>query len=369
MVLDTISRKKVRGIPTWMIHIMDINLLDEIAGVDPGTYLKEPEQTYLKAQKNIGVNFIDQFIPENPLSMTGEGFGSSTQRGATTGIERIVLDGITIDSPESVVEHLERVIFPQMCRAIEEFDQDRKVREILENERMIQEKFGSSILKVPYGFISFPVFRYGLYGYENYFMAYALYPEIIEKDFSLQADYAQVHNRAAARAITEGKMPLLYRLDHDMADSRGTLVSVKSLEKIWLPHFERSIREVAKIPGMNLIWHCDGNLMEMIPMLLDTGIKGFQGFQYEAGMDYKKICRMKARDGDSLIIIAGVSVTTTLPFGTPDAVRREMKWLVEEGPEAGLFLGASSSITPNTRRENILTLIEGLRYYREHGRA
>jgi len=281
MVLDTISRKKVRGIPTWMIHIMDINLLDEIAGVDPGTYLKEPEQTYLKAQKNIGVNFIDQFIPENPLSMTGEGFDSSTQRGATTGIERIVLDGITIDSPESVVEHLERVIFPQMCRAIEEFDQDRKVREILENERMIQEKFGSSILKVPYGFISFPVFRYGLYGYENYFMAYALYPEIIEKDFSLQADYAQVHNRAAARAITEGKMPLLYRLDHD----------------------------------------------------------------------------------------AGVSVTTTLPFGTPDAVRREMKWLVEEGPEAGLFLGASSSITPNTRRENILTLIEGLRYYREHGRA
>jgi len=85
-------------------------------------------------------------------------------------------------------------------------------------------------------------------------------------------------------------------------------------------------------------------------------------------MDYEKICRMKAKDGDSMLIIAGVSVTTMLPFGTPDKVRAEMKWLVENGPKTGLFLGGSSSITPGTNRENILTFVEGLKYYREHGR-
>jgi predicted dehydrogenase len=41
---------------------------------------------------------------------------------------------------------------------------------------------------------------------------------------------------------------------------------------------------------------------------------------------------------------------------------------VENGPKQGLFLGASSSITPGTKRENIKALIEGLKYYREHGR-
>ncbi len=108
--------------------------------------------------------------------------------------------------------------------------------------------------------------------------------------------------------------------------------------------------------------------MEFIPYLIDCGIKGFQGFQYEAGMDYIKICKMKAKDGDSLIIVAGVSVTDVLPYVTPQEVKEHMKFLVENGPETGLFLAGSSSITPGTNRENILTFIEGLKYYREHGR-
>ena len=106
----------------------------------------------------------------------------------------------------------------------------------------------------------------------------------------------------------------------------------------------------------------------MVPRLLDVGIRGFQGFQYEDGMDYEKICAMKTRDGDDLLIIGGVSVTRTLPKGTPDDVKNELSWLVEKGPKTGLFLGGSSSITPGVPWKNIRTLIEGLQYYRTHGR-
>ena len=274
-VLDTIARKKVKGIPTWIVHTMDFDILDELAGEKPGTYLKDPVGTYLKAQKNAGVDFIDQLIPENPLSMRRDGFESGTQKGATTGAEKIVLDGMVIDSPEAVIEHLEKIAFPQLEKAKETFDEEKTAKEIISSEKAIQERIGSSILKVPYGFVLFPVFRYGWYGYVNYFTAYALYPEIMEKDFKLQADYAEMHNRAAAKAIIEEEMPLLCRSDHDMTDSRGTLVDIKSLEKIWFPHFKRAMRQVVSIPGMNVIWHCDGNLMAMISMLLDAGLKGF----------------------------------------------------------------------------------------------
>jgi uroporphyrinogen decarboxylase len=224
------------------------------------------------------------------------------------------------------------------------------------------------MLKNPYAIISFPGFAYGTYGYVNYFSAYALYPEVMEKHFSLQADLAVKSNRAAARAIIEGNLPPLVRLDHDMADSRGTLVRIESLDNIWFPHFARSIEPALKA-GIKMIWHCDGNLMEMVPRLLDCGLVGFQGFQYEDGMDYERICRMKTRDGNDLIIIAGVSVTRTLPMGTPSDVKRELDWLVEHGPKTGLFLGASSSIAPGVPWENIKTLVEGLAYYREHGRS
>jgi len=68
------------------------------------------------------------------------------------------------------------------------------------------------------------------------------------------------------------------------------------------------------------------------------------------------------------MIWAGVSVTRTLPFGTPQQVRDELKFLVRYGPKVGLCLGASSSVTPGVRRENLQALFEGMNYYRDHGR-
>jgi uroporphyrinogen decarboxylase len=184
----------------------------------------------------------------------------------------------------------------------------------------------------------------------------------------LQADLATLNNRAAARAYIAGDLPPLYRLDHDMADSRGTLVRPESLDRIWFPHFARCLEPLLRA-GVRLIWHCDGNLMAMVPRLLEVGLHGFQGFQYEDGMDYARICRMKTREGAGLIVMGGVSVTRTLPYGTPDGVRRELRWLVENGPATGLFLGASSSITPGVPWRNVQTLVEGLKYYRTTGRS
>ena len=48
-------------------------------------------------------------------------------------------------------------------------------------------------------------------------------------------------------------------------------------------------------------------------------------------------------------------------------IRREMAWLVEKGPKAGLVLGCSSSVAPGVPLENIKALIEGFAHYRKQG--
>jgi len=369
---DTLELKPTRGIPNWMLHVMDIPFLEEMTGHAPGDFARDPDTVYLAFQNLVGACFIDQYIPTNPLSMGEDGFGAGASRGATTGAERIVLDGIEIDSPEDVVEHMERIVFPRRAREIAGFNPDdpARIERMIASECAIQSRFGTNILKGPYsdGFQSFPGFHYGAYGYANYFAAYALFPEVMEQDFAQQADLAVLRNRAAAQAILQGGLPRVVRLDHDMADSRGTLADIRSLDRIWFPHLARAIQPFLEA-GVRLVWHCDGNLMAMVPRLIEAGVGGFQGFQYEDGMDYPAICRMPDRNGGPLLIIAGVSVTRTLPFGTKDDVVREMRWLVENGPKVGLFLGGSSSVVPNTNRENIKTAIEGFRYYREHGRG
>ena len=367
LALDTVHHRPTKGIPNWLIHVMEHELIERVAGVPAGEYVKNPEKVYLAFQNAVGTCLIDQFIPENPLSMGARGY-ESRDHGATTGAEEIVRDGVVIDSPEAVVEHMECHAFPAVEKAKESFDEETVLRGILEREADVQARLGPDILKSGHGFVRFPGLRYGTYGYVSYFQAYALYPEVMERDFSLQADVALLNNRAAAKAYQEGDLPPLYRLDHDMADSRGMLVRIDSLDRLWFPHFARCLQPLVDA-GVRMIWHCDGNLMEMVPRLLDVGLKGFQGFQYEDGMDYESICRMKGRGGENLTIFAGVSVTRELPMGTPEDVKKQMKWLVENGPETGLFLGGSSSIAPGTPWENIKTLIEGIQYYREHGRG
>lgn len=363
---DTIQGKPTRGIPTWLWQTMEHRMIDRVAGRPEGAYRRDPVPTYLAMLVNSGVGMVDQWIPTNPLSIGDQGYEGGAPRTATTGAAEIVRNGIRIDSPEAVVEDIERHGLPWLRKSIAEFDEDQWVAERLRAEREVQALFGSAIVKHPYN-AAFPGLQYYWYGYENYFMAYALYPEVLGRDFALQAEFAALRNRALLRVYREGGFAPLCRLDHDMADSRGTLVDIQSLDALWFPHFARALEPLLN-SEVKLIWHCDGNLSQMVPRLLEVGLKGFQGFQYEDGMDYEAICKLKTRDGEPLFIIAGVSVTRTLPHGTPEDVRREMTWLVRHGPKTGLVLGCSSSVAPGVPWENLQALIEGFRYYRAQGR-
>lgn len=373
MAWKTLRLEPTQGIPSCLVYTMDIQFMEELSGHQSGDYVYDPDRVYLDFHRNIGTCAIDQYLAHNPLTMTRIGYGGGTERTATTGNKIVNCDGILINSPESVVEHLETVIFPLLKNQADAFDCNDVVMmsSIIEQEYRMQQLFGPDILKIPYEpydvFQSFPRLRYREYGYENYFMAYALYPEVMEKDFALQADLAIKRNILLARAIELGGLPKMLRLDHDMADSRGMLANIKSLDSIWFPHFYRSVEPLLHA-GIRLIWHCDGNLMDLFPRLIEAGIGGFQGFQYEDGMDYVKICKMTDRHAGPLLIWAGVSVTRTLPFGTPNDVKKEIDWLVENGPKQGLFLGVSSSAAPGIRHDNLRMMIDGFQYYRKNGR-
>lgn len=366
LAYDTLQKKKTEGIPTGLIHIMEHCVIERLACADPGDYKKDPYGVYFRMLENVGVNMVDQMLAENPLSMCDKGYEGGGGSATTGGLP--VIDGQVIDSTEACAEHIEFYDIPELKRKIKQFNEQQVIQDVISSESQAQRILGSGILKTGYAHLEFPTLQYYRYGYENYFMAYALFPDVIERMFKLQADYAVLKNKAVVKAFQYANLPLYHRLDHDMAHSRGLLVNIKSLKRCWIEEFERSIKPAVDA-GFTLLWHCDGNLMELIPYLLEAGVNGFQGFQYEDGMDYVKICQMKDKLGQSLIIQAGVSVTCELPLGKPADVKNQMRFLVENGPETGLFLSMSSSCAPGTPWENIDTMIQGLNYYREHGRG
>ena len=363
-----ISGENLSGYPCSGGNIMEhaqLNRLAAMQGMKNPDYLNDHVAVYSAAVRALGCDFIDQWIPANPLSMRAHGY-EDVHRKATTGADEIVLDGMTIEEPEDVVEHMERFVFPRLIRETAEFDFEKRVREIGLSEYTQQMEIGLDILKTGYGYIRFPTMAYFDYGYVNYFCAYAMHEDVIAKHFRLQAELCRKNNEAAVEAIRRYNLPRLFRLDHDMTDSRSTLVDIRSMEKIWYPQLDYALQPIVKNSDMRLIWHCDGNIMPMVPGLLEVGVRGFQGFQYEDGVDFKELCKLRGFDGRPLFMLAGVSVTRTLPFGTPADVRREMDYLVEVHGDTALCLGCSSSMVPGVTSENIDALIAGFHYYRNH---
>jgi hypothetical protein len=366
LAYDTLQRKETKGIPTGLVHIMEHGIIERLAGAGAGEYVKDPYGVYFRMLENIGVCMVDQMLADNPLSMGEKGYEGGGGGATTGGIP--VVEGHVIDTPEACVEYMEKYDIPSLEQKIKVFDEKQTMQDVIVFESQSQRILGPDMLKSGHGTLTFPYLEYSRYGYENYLMAYVLYPEVIDRLFKLQADYAVLKNQAVVKAYQFAGLPLYHRLDHDMADSRGLLVSLQSLRNSWTEQFARSIKPAVDA-DFALLWHCDGNLMGLVPDLLEAGVNGFQGFQYEDGMDYVKICKLKDKKGRSMIIQAGVSVTRELPLGKPDDVKRQLRFLVENGPKTGLFLSMSSTCTPGTPWENIDMAVQGYRYYREHGRG
>ena len=71
-------------------------------------------------------------------------------------------------------------------------------------------------------------------------------------------------------------------------------------------------------------------------------------------MDLSWAVDLRSRDGNPLLIYGPLSVTTTLPHGTPDDVRAEVRRAMDLCRDrASLVFFTSNTITPDVPLENI----------------
>ena len=109
--------------------------------------------------------------------------------------------------------------------------------------------------------------------------------------------------------------------------------------------------------GVKIMYHTDGSVMEAVPGLIDMGIDILEALQFSAdGMDPKVL---KEKYGDRLCFHGGISVQTTLPFGTVEDVKQEVIERIEVlGKGGGYILAPSHAIQAGTPPENIIAMYE-----------
>lgn len=148
----------------------------------------------------------------------------------------------------------------------------------------------------------------------------------------------------------------------DFGSQEGLLISPKVFREFYKPHLQRGI-ELAKSFDLIVFHHDDGSCRALIPELVEMGIDILNPIQWRcAGMDPAEL---KRNFGERLCFHGGVDNQHTLPFGTPEEVRAEVRWLIETlaADGTGYILAPCHAIQPNTSVENVLAMYEAAREY------
>ena len=310
--------------------------------------------TVVRAFVRAGANLCPQFIMPSPV------------------IEHIAADPLSIGKEGSTAENTPCESPEDLCHQIamlpyadtleRDFDLEQQADAYARKILMLRALSRGEILFVEgFGQADF-MGGYTRWGYVNYLLALALYPEQIKRYYDYSGEQARLLNLAIARAVEKHKLaPFVYG-GQDICFNDGPIISVKALEELYFPALERAVQPLHDA-GISIIWHCDGDVRPIEGILLgQIGVQGFQGFQEETGCTLEHVTSLHTRDGKRPIIWGSVSVTTTLPFGTVDDVRRDVERCLNVAGPIGFALASTSSILPETPLENILALYE-------HGKA
>jgi uroporphyrinogen decarboxylase len=191
-------------------------------------------------------------------------------------------------------------------------------------------------------------------GFQQMFLDFVLNPELAHAIMERVTDFYVAHF-SAMLAAADGEVDLAFTAD-DVAGQNGPLMSKEMWEKYLKPYHVR-LNTAIHAFGVKVIYHTDGAVMEAVEGLIDMGIDVLQALQFSAkGMDPREL---KRRFGERLCFEGGVSVQTTLPFGTVDDVRREVEKLIAVlGKDGGYILGPSHAIQAETPPENIVAMLD-----------
>jgi uroporphyrinogen decarboxylase len=161
------------------------------------------------------------------------------------------------------------------------------------------------------------------------------------------------HTLEAARGLID----FIY-VAEDLGTQNTLLMSPAAFRRFLKPGMGKMI-DLAHSYGVKVMHHDDGAIRPLLPELIELGIDVLNPIQWRcAGMDREGL----ARDfGKSVVFHGGVDNQQTLPFGTPDDVKREVAENIRIFREGkGYIVAPCHNIQPNTPTANILALYEAV---------
>jgi len=164
-----------------------------------------------------------------------------------------------------------------------------------------------------------------------------------------------IHKRFADAGVD------LIRTGDDIGTQNGMLIS-PAMWRRWLKPRLARIIQVAKSanPDVRVLYDSDGNFDPVIPDLIDIGVDVLAPIQPECNDP----AWLKREYGEHLAFWGSLGVQSTIPFGTPEKVRGEVRQRIQTiGKGGGLVIAPSHVIPPEAPWENVLAIFDAIEEY------
>jgi uroporphyrinogen decarboxylase len=140
----------------------------------------------------------------------------------------------------------------------------------------------------------------------------------------------------------------------DWGSQQALMMGPENWRRYIGPRHARMFQRI-RAAGKVAFLHSCGNIYTVLPDVVAMGVQVLNPVQPEC-MD---IAAIKAEFGDALTFWGGISTQQTLPLGTPDDVRREVREVAALlGNGGGYILSPAQAIQDDVPLENCLALIE-----------
>ena len=200
---------------------------------------------------------------------------------------------------------------------------------------------------------------WALRGMDNFLVDLLDEPEfltpLIEKVSDLKAQIAAGYAKADVDIIWTG-------------DDLGSEIAMLMAPDVWRKHLKPCVKKIVQSakkvkPDVLVAFHSDGYIEPIISDLIEVGVDILQAVQPEC-MD---VAKLKEKYGDRLSFWGTIGTQSTMAFGTPDEVKKEVKKrIMTVGKGGGLCIGPSHTLEPPTPWENIAAFFEAVEYYGEY---
>lgn len=203
----------------------------------------------------------------------------------------------------------------------------------------------------------------GIRKVEEWLLAHVLYPDYINEIFSYQTEI-MLKNLEIYRQAVGNRIQVIWVSGTDFGTQNGTFTSLDTFRRLYKPYYSQINNWIHQNTEWKTFYHTCGRINTLLDDFAQIGVDCLNPVQFSAieHGDGFSPAALKEKYGDKFVFWGGgVDTQRTLPFGTPEEVRKEVQQRVEILNQGGGYVFASiHNVVAKVPPENLLAMYEAV---------